>query len=153
MKSLTPRPGASRTRRMTRSGERWADATVISDEIPSSRRISAAACMIGASESEPIRIKTSIWDISRLRAQDSGLKALSHECFLTDIAAIVHAIKGNFRYAGIRARNCISIRRTATDDGEHASTRSHHVVTAHCRAGVEEQHIALLRCSLQTADR
>src|SRR3954451_21689901 len=143
MKSLTPRPGASRTRRMTRSGERWADATVISDEIPSSRRISTAACMIGASESDPIRIRTSIWDISRLSAQGLGLQALSHECFLTDIAAIVHAIEGNVRPAAIGGRNCITIRRTATDHRDQAAARRHHVVTAHGRTGVEEQHIAL----------
>ena len=48
----------------TRAGERCALATVISLEMPNSRSVSTAACITGASESEPIRISTEIWDIS-----------------------------------------------------------------------------------------
>ena len=44
---------ASRTRRITRSGDRWADATVISYAIPSSMQDLTALCMTAASESEP----------------------------------------------------------------------------------------------------
>ena len=58
MKTFTPRPGASSTSRITRAGERCALATVISLEMPNSFNASTAACITGASESEPIRIKT-----------------------------------------------------------------------------------------------
>ena len=52
-------------------GERWADATVISHVTPSSVSTSPAALMIGASESEPIRIRT--WD-----TDSSSLRGLVH---------------------------------------------------------------------------
>ena len=58
MKTWTPRAGASASSRCTRAGDRCADATVISHDTPSSRSTSTAPCMIGASESEPIRIRT-----------------------------------------------------------------------------------------------
>jgi hypothetical protein len=48
---------------MTRSGERCADATVISHGTSNSRSTSTAACITGASESEPIRIRTEILDM------------------------------------------------------------------------------------------
>jgi hypothetical protein len=59
MNTFTPRPGASDTRRITRSGDRCADATVISCAMPNSFNTSTAPCITGASESEPIRISTS----------------------------------------------------------------------------------------------
>src|SRR4051812_29512127 len=63
MNSFTPRAGASDTSRITRSGERCAEATVIWQGTSNSRRTSTAACITGASESEPIRINTDIGDM------------------------------------------------------------------------------------------
>jgi hypothetical protein len=58
MNNRTPRSGASSTSRITRAGERCALATVISLEMPNSFKTSTAACITGASESDPIRINT-----------------------------------------------------------------------------------------------
>ena len=90
-----------RTRRITRSGERCADATVISLEIPNSFNTSTAACITGASESEPIRISTSIWDIQT----GSGLMARrARSAFGADVAAILHALERDPRDAPRYAR-------------------------------------------------
>src|SRR5687768_10584476 len=73
MNTLTPRSGASRTSRMTRSGERCAEATVISHGISNSRSTSTAPCMTGASESDPIRIRTEMFDIADMVAGELGM--------------------------------------------------------------------------------
>src|SRR5580765_3427409 len=59
MNTLTPRDGASPTSFITRAGDRCALATVISLVIPNSFNTSTAGCIVGASESDPIRISTS----------------------------------------------------------------------------------------------
>ena len=95
MKTFTPRAALPETRRMTRSGERCADATVISHGIPNSSSTSTAACMTGASESEPIRIKTEI-------------ASYRDKAFLADITTILHAVERNSRNAVIRRAIAVS---------------------------------------------
>jgi hypothetical protein len=60
MNTRTPAAGASATSRITRAGDRCAEATVILHVTPSSVNTLPAADMISASESDPIKIRTCV---------------------------------------------------------------------------------------------
>src|SRR6185437_12097588 len=133
MNTFTPRPGASRTRRITRSGERWADATVISQVMPNSFNTSPAADIVGASESDPISIRTlGIHTPRCLR----GLRGLHG--FGADVSAILHAVERNPVDGLVGPRDGGRVIRRGRDNREHAAAGRHDLSILHGGAGVKD---------------
>ena len=118
MNTLTPRVAASPSSRITRSGERCADATVISTEMPSSFNTSTAPCMTGASFGEPMRMRT---------CNESDKR------FGSDIFSIVHAVETDFTHGRYARSMAVSIITARGDDRQDAAAGSHNI---RCRASL-----------------
>ena len=84
--------------------------------------MSTAPCITGASESEPMRIRTLIWFMS-------GCQRLS-----SDVVPIVHAVERDLRDARIRALDRVLVGGAAADDRQHAAAGGDDVVAAPRRA-------------------
>src|SRR5215831_2084070 len=123
MNTFTPRDGASETSDITRAGERCALATVISLVKPNSFSTSTAGCIVGASESDPINIKT------------------SGKSLPPDVVAVLHAVKRYQPHSVVGAIDCGPIIGPCRDDCQYATTSSDDLAVAARCAGVKQRDI------------
>src|SRR6188768_423025 len=124
MNTFTPRPGASSTSFITRAGERCALATVISLVIPNSFSVSTAACMTGASESEPMRMRT------------------SGKSFPSYVSAVLHALEMYQGCGLVRTIDGRLIRLGGGDDRKDAAAGCDDLAIAQRGARVKHRDVA-----------
>jgi hypothetical protein len=84
--------------------------------------------MIGASESDPIRINTEI-----------GFISLDRQSLPANITPVLHAIERDPGHAAVRKIHRVGVRRAAPHDRQHAATGSDDLATLSRRSSVENE--------------
>src|SRR5688572_5317538 len=157
IKTFTPRAGASRTSRMTRSGERCADATVVSDAMPRSRNTSTAPCITGASESEPIRIRTDTFiainaKIAKTAKIEKASPLAGADGFPRDVLAILHPVEADSRNTLIGATDGFLEIIASCHDSKYSTACCDEPAVLVLRPRVKHHHILELRCLVDSSD-
>src|SRR5258708_28827297 len=153
MKIFTPRAGASVTRRITRAGERCALATVISLEIPNSLNAAAAGCITGASESEPMSMRTSGMVHSLRPAGEREIRSSSHllsslasakmvwlssgEGLTADVSTILHAVERDLVHCRVCPVDGVLVRAPGTHDRQDAAAGCDDALVGKSGAGMK----------------
>src|SRR5688500_13098525 len=95
--------------------------------------------MMGASESDPIRMRTEISDMKRLSS---------------DVTAILHPVERHRRDTGIGAFDGSVVGRPAADNRQYTSPGGHHLsVVPGCGRRMKYQDVVERRDAIETCDR